>query len=165
MPKKHENTRTLQLNGFLPYRLSVTSNLVSDLIASTYHALFGLSIPEWRLVTILAEQSSISQFGLCAAAHMDKVTISRAAIRLVERGLVCRSPNPGDKRSHLLTLTPAGRVLYDQVVPKALMMEDALISGFSQSEVAQLMDLLWRLHGAAERLIDPGASTPGMVSS
>ena len=40
---------------FLPYRLSIASNVVSDAIATTYHALFGLRIPEWRLVAVIAE--------------------------------------------------------------------------------------------------------------
>ena len=35
----------LKLDGFIPYRLSFTSNLVSDSIAATYEALFGINIP------------------------------------------------------------------------------------------------------------------------
>ncbi len=45
----------LRLDAFVPFRLSYTSNLVSDRIAKTYEALFGLSIPEWRLVAVIAE--------------------------------------------------------------------------------------------------------------
>ena len=45
----------LVLDDFIPYRLSVTSNLVSDGIARTYEALFGLTIAEWRLVAVIAE--------------------------------------------------------------------------------------------------------------
>ena len=44
----------LRLDAFLPYRLSFTSNLVSDTIARTYAALFDLSIPEWRVVAVVA---------------------------------------------------------------------------------------------------------------
>lgn len=46
---------TLKLDQFLPYRLSIVSNRVSSAVASTYQALFGLKIPEWRLVAIIAE--------------------------------------------------------------------------------------------------------------
>ena len=155
MPETRRMHRALRLDGFLPYRLSVTSNAVSDVIANAYHALFGLSIPEWRIVAILAERDRISQFDLCAVAHMDKVTVSRAAIKLVERGLVQRAPNLDDKRSHLLSLTPDGRALYEQVVPKALAVEDALIANFSSKEVKQLMNLLARLHRSANLLAEP----------
>jgi hypothetical protein len=42
----------LQLDSFLPYRLSVRSNTVSTAIAGAYHERFGLSIPEWRVLCI-----------------------------------------------------------------------------------------------------------------
>jgi DNA-binding MarR family transcriptional regulator len=147
--------RVLKLDAFVPYRLSIASNTVSDVIAGSYRALFGLNVPEWRLVTVLAERGSISQFGLGAATRMDKVTVSRAAIGLVERGLVRRSPNPEDKRSHLLELTAEGRALYDQVAPKALALEDAILAEFSHDEVATLLGMLQRLQAAAGRLADP----------
>jgi DNA-binding MarR family transcriptional regulator len=146
--------RTLRLDAFVPYRLSITSNAVSDVIASAYRALFGLNVPEWRLITVLAERGSITQFDLGSATRMDKVTVSRAAIALVDRGLVKRSPNPEDKRSHLLALTRDGRALYDQVAPKALALEDTLLSGFEADEVAILLGMLQRLHDAAADLAD-----------
>jgi DNA-binding MarR family transcriptional regulator len=144
-------TRTLRLDDFVPYRLSITSNMVSDVIASAYRSLFGLNVPEWRLVTVLAEHGSISQFGLCGATRMDKVTVSRAAIALVERGLVKRAPNADDKRSHLLSLTTAGRALYEQVAPKALALEDTIFADFSREEIETLVAMLHRLEVAAIR--------------
>lgn len=143
-------SRTLRLDGFVPYRLSITSNAVSELIASAYRSLFGLNIPEWRLITVLAERGSASQLQLGAATRMDKVTVSRAAIGLFERGLVRRSPNADDKRSHLLSLTTDGRALYDQVAPKALALEDTVLAGFSREEVDLLLGMLQRLEAAAE---------------
>ncbi|WP_308223002.1 MarR family winged helix-turn-helix transcriptional regulator [Sphingomonas sp. J344] len=88
-------TATLKLDAFLPYRLSVASNRVSGTIAGAYQARFGLRIPEWRLVTVLAEFGSMSQQALCGRTQMDKVTVSRAAISLHERGLVTRTPQSG----------------------------------------------------------------------
>ena len=154
--------RVLRLDAFVPYRLSIASNAVSDVIASAYRALFGLNIAEWRLVTILAEHDSISQFGLGAATRMDKVTVSRAAIGLVERGLVKRSPNRDDKRSHLLSLTPEGRALYEQVAPKALALEDAVLADFKREEVDLLMAMLQRLQEAAVRLADADPQADGI---
>lgn len=147
-------TRDLRLGDFLPYRLSIASNTVSDVIATTYRALFGLTIPEWRLITVLAENEGLSQFGLGAATLMDKVTVSRAAVSLVDRGLVRRSPNLDDKRSHLLWLTLEGRNLYEQVAPKALAFEDAILSDFKAGEIAQLKSMLLRLQDAALRLAE-----------
>lgn len=147
-----KKARTLRLDSFVPYRLSIASNTVSDVIASAYRSLFGLNIPEWRLVTLLAEHDGMTQQDLGEATRMDKVTVSRAAAGLVERGLVTRAPNPEDKRSHLLHLTPDGWSLYGQVAPKALALEDAVLAGFDKAEVAQLVSMLERLQAAALRL-------------
>lgn len=145
-------TETLKLDDFLPYRLSIASNLVSDAVAGTYRALFGLRISEWRLIAVLAESEGLSQQGLGARTQMDKVTVSRAAIALVDRGLVGRAPNPGDQRSHVLTLTPAGRALYAEVAPKALEIERRLFGAFDASELAQFRSMLARIEAAVGRL-------------
>lgn len=149
-----KKARTLKLDTFVPYRLSIASNTVSDVIASTYRSLFGLNIPEWRLVTVLAEHEGITQQDLGEATRMDKVTVSRAAMSLVKRELAHRAPNHDDKRSHLLSLTKQGRALYAQVAPKALALEDAVLADFDHAEVVQLIAMLERLEAAALRLAE-----------
>lgn len=144
--------RGLRLDRFVPYRLSVASNAVSDVIAGAYRSLFGLSIPEWRLITVLAERQRISQFELGAATRMDKLTVSRAAIALVDRDLVERAANLKDKRSNLLSLTDSGRQLYAQVAPKALALEKTLLAGFAPDEVERLTEMLARLEIAAAEM-------------
>ena len=140
---------TLKLDTFLPYRLSVVSNRVSDAIATAYVRLFALKIPEWRLIAVIAEGEGITQQALGVATRMDKVTVSRAAQALVERGLVSRQPNAGDKRSHLLSLTATGRALYDQVAPKAIELEAAVFEQLDPNERKALSAMLDRIEEAA----------------
>ncbi|MDG5487110.1 MarR family transcriptional regulator [Sphingomonas sp. BGYR3] len=142
----------LSLDQFLPYRLSIASNRVSGAIATAYQALFGLKIPEWRLVAVLAEEGAASQQALGVRTRMDKMTVSRAALTLVERGLVTRTANPADQRSQLLSLSASGRQLYDEIAPKALAMEAELMAGFSDAERERLTGYLVRLEQAAERI-------------
>lgn len=142
-------TTTLQLDRFLPFRLSITSNLVSDRIARAYQSLFGLSIPEWRLIAVIAEADGITQQAIGERTRMDKVTVSRAAIALVERGLLARAPNPGDKRSHHLSLTDEGRDLYASVAPKALELESKIFARFTRAELDRFVAMLRRIDTAA----------------
>ncbi|GAA0679508.1 DNA-binding MarR family transcriptional regulator [Sphingomonas insulae] len=137
--------KRLSLDDFIPYRLSITSNLVSDSIARAYESLFGLTIPEWRLVAVIAETGGITQQAIGAKTLMDKVTVSRAAIALVDRGLLARQANPEDRRSHLLELTDAGRDLYAAVAPKALDLESRIFAAFDPADVTQFMDMLRRI--------------------
>jgi len=134
--------KRLILDHFIPYRLSVTSNLVSDVIASAYEALFGLTIPEWRVIAVVAENDGITQQGICTATRMDKVTVSRATIALVDRGLVARAPNSADRRSRLLALTRAGQALYADVAPKALEFEHRIFATFAPEEIDRFMSML-----------------------
>ena len=138
-------SKLLQLDDFLPFRLSYTSNLVSERIARSYEALFGLKIPEWRLIAVIAEGRGTTQQDIGARTRMDKVTVSRAAVALFERGLITRAPNPADGRSHLLTLTPAGHTLYAQIAPKALELEAAIFGQFCVEELVALKDMLRRV--------------------
>lgn len=147
-------SRRLILEDFLPFRLSFTSNLVSDAVADAYKALFGLSIPEWRLVTLIAERQGITQQEIGALSRMDKVTVSRAAIALAQRGLIERQPNPADKRSQLLALTEAGQDLYKAVAPKALEMERTIFGRFTQAELEGFTAMLRRIDAA---LLEAGA--------
>ena len=146
----------LRLGRFLPYRLSFTSNLVSEMIASRYGALFGLTIPEWRLIAVIAEQGAISQQAICQITRMDKVSVSRAAIALAERELVTRSPNPDDKRSHLLGLSPIGRDLYENIAPRAMAMESRIFACLTPDERASLGALLDRVDAHATAMLGSG---------
>ncbi|MBY0581627.1 MAG: MarR family transcriptional regulator [Sphingomonas sp.] len=142
----------LRLDTFLPYRLSIASNRVSAAVATAYQALFGLKIPEWRLIAVIAEGQAMTQQALGVKTQMDKVMVSRAAIALVDRGLITRQPNPDDQRSHLLSLTIAGRALYDSVAPKALELEARVFAGFSAKEIEQFTTMLGQIEAAAADL-------------
>jgi DNA-binding MarR family transcriptional regulator len=142
----------LRLDEFLPYQLSVASNAVSSAIARTYEVLFGLRVPEWRLVAVLAEQEGVTQQALVARTEMDKMTVSRAAQALVSRGLVTRVPHGRDKRSHALALSDEGRALYAQIAPKALELEQTLLKELGAREVAQLKSTLAKLKSASHAL-------------
>ena len=149
---------SLQLDAYLPYRLSVASNAVSGLIARAYEDRFGLSVPQWRLVCVLAEDGGRTQRGIVARTGMDKVTVSRAARGLTARRLIGRTANKADGRSHVLALTAEGRALHAQIAPLALAYEAALIAGLAPGEVAQMKRLLMRLQAAADALA--GGQTP-----
>lgn len=139
----------LTLDRFIPYRLSVASNAVSARIAQSYRKRFGLKVPEWRLIAILAERESMTPQEIGQAGELDKITVSRAAAALIERGLVLQRRNPGDGRSHFLSLSAEGRSLYTEIAPAALAMEESLLQGFSAEEKSMLDALLRRMEAAA----------------
>src|SRR5258708_10943300 len=83
----------LRLDGYLPYRLSVASNAVSRLIARAYEDRFGLTIPQWRLIAVLAEDGPLTQQAIGARTVLDKVTVSRTTQGMVKRRRDHRAPH------------------------------------------------------------------------
>jgi DNA-binding MarR family transcriptional regulator len=142
--------RTLRLQEYLPYRLSVAANAVSRLIARAYEERFGLKIAQWRLIAVLADEGALTQQALCGRTVMDKVTVMRAAQGLVRRGLVRRLANNADGRSHRLALTRSGERMYRDIVPLALEHEARLLRGLGWQDIAQLDRLLRQLEQAAQ---------------
>jgi len=135
----------LDLEHFLPYRLSVLSNTVSSALAGAYARRFGLTIPQWRVVAVLARSPGLSAAGVAERTAMDKVAVSRAVTGLARSGRVRRVLAAKDRRRSVLTLTARGRAVYQQIVPLALAYERRLLSELSPAEQAQFDRLLARL--------------------
>ena len=134
-----------RLSEFLPYRLSVTSNAVSQRIAQEYRNRWGLSVPEWRVMAVLGDSGAHTQRELTTMTIMDKVAVNRACKVLEDRGLAVRKPNAQDGRSHLLQLTPGGAAMHGQIMPLALEMERRLFTNFTDEEIEGFRSLLGRL--------------------
>jgi DNA-binding MarR family transcriptional regulator len=142
----------LTLDTYLPYRLSVASNKVSALIAKAYEARFGLTIPQWRILAILSEGQALSQKSLIERTAMDKVTISRAVAKLVERGLIAKGNAGQDRRVDDLSLTNEGLGIVAEVAPLALTFEASLIDVIGKDQASHLSDMLRALEAQAEHL-------------
>lgn len=102
---------TFDLDGFLPYRLSVAAAQISRRFAALYEAEAGLSIPEWRVLAHLDRSGSVSVRDIHLRVHLDKSVVSRAASRLEVAGLLRKSEHDRDRRLIALELTPQGQAL------------------------------------------------------
>lgn len=147
MPSERAATAKQQLNldTFLPYRLSVLTNRVSDAIARQYSERFDLSIPEWRIIAVLGQTPNLSARDVARRTAMDKVQVSRAVTSLVAARRVARSEDSNDARINRLSLTAKGRAIYDEVAPLALHLESLLLSSLSAQERNTLENLMHKL--------------------
>jgi DNA-binding MarR family transcriptional regulator len=149
---KRHDMPTLSLAAFLPYRLSVLTNLVSNAIADVYAARFDLTLAEWRVIAVLGRDAAMTARQIVDITAMDKVTISRAAARLVKMKRLKSLADKNDARRQILALTNQGHKIYDEIVPLALSLEQKLITHLSGADQAQLDLLLHKLTDAAREL-------------
>lgn len=140
----------LRLADFLPYRLSIASNAVSNRIADLYRSEFDLTIPQWRIMAVLGDAGGLTQRELTAATLMDKVAVNRACKILEERGLIARQPNASDGRSHHLGLTAQGKAMHDRIMPLAREVERELFAPLSPGERETFEALLEKIRARAE---------------
>ena len=143
--KPDETPAALELERFLPYRLSVLSNRISGAIAGEYSQRFALGVTEWRVMAVLARFDGMSAREVAERTAMDKVAVSRALASLVESGRVTRAVHGEDKRRSVLNLTEAGWQLHDQIAPMARAREREVLARLDGEERAWLTRILDKL--------------------
>ena len=137
---------SFDLDGFLPYRLSVAASRISRRFAALYAAEAGLSIPEWRVLAHLDRSGAVSVRDITARVYLDKSIVSRAAARLEETGLLRKSGHDTDRRLVTLELTPEGRALMRRL--------GRIASAFQAELITELGPEADALDRALTRLID-----------
>ncbi|GGO65130.1 MarR family winged helix-turn-helix transcriptional regulator [Bowmanella pacifica] len=128
----------LLLQRFLPYRLTTLSNKISQALAAQYSQRFDLSIPEWRILAVLGEGMPLSAAEIVQRTAMDKVAVSRAVKKLLDKQRLEKNQDSSDNRRFALSLSESGQALYEEVVPIALEYERRLIAELSHDEIENM---------------------------
>jgi DNA-binding MarR family transcriptional regulator len=89
----------------------------------------GLTNNQFSLLMSLNRPKPPSMAPVAALLAMDRTTLTAALKLLEKRGLVHVAPDPVDRRSRLLSLTPAGRKVLASAVPIWQREHEALEAG------------------------------------
>ena len=146
----------MDLQRFLPYRIALLSESVSQCIAQVYRERFGLTRDEWRVLAALADAGTVKTGDVIQSTTLEKMQVSRAVTRLQGEGLLERVPDPEDGRGWLLRLKPAGRALFQKIAPMVQAREALLLEALEPAERAVLERAIDRLIEQARRLSRQG---------
>jgi DNA-binding MarR family transcriptional regulator len=102
------------ISALISYRLSRISNSLSRSAGLAYRRSVDVSLGEWRTLSLLGENGSLTLNRLARRAALDKAQMSRVVKGLVDRGLVERTQGVG--RSTVLTLSAEGEEAYLQLI-------------------------------------------------
>lgn len=105
----------------------------------------GVTRPQWRVLSVLRRSEGINQGGLAELLEVEPITVCRMVDRLQEAELVERRPDPVDRRSWLLFLTPKAQDLLGLLRPLAEEMLDEALEGVSENDRAILVNSLDRM--------------------
>ena len=142
------------LARFIPYRLAVLADTISQTIASVYVDQFDLSRHEWRILAWLGNHPSMAAKDVGRNAGLDKMQLSRALAGLEDKKLVAAERDEHDRRGNVLRLTQQGRATYDRIAPLALAREEYLLSALTAAEAAALDTIMAKLLKQAAALND-----------
>lgn len=148
--------QALELENFLPYRLSILAQIVSESLHDLYAGPFDLSVTQWRVMAALGRFAPLTASELVQRIVMDKVAVSRAVSALMERGLVERATDRSDRRRASLRLSSRGRALHARIVPIALAYERRLYTALAEDEKRGFDALTERLLVHAKALREGG---------
>jgi DNA-binding MarR family transcriptional regulator len=100
------------------------------LMAAEQPVLRAHDLTMWGYVVLLAlgDRPRRTQAALAREIGADKTRIIEDLDDLQDRGLIERRPDPGDRRAHLLSLTPAGRRIRDLAQAAIQRREDRLLA-------------------------------------
>jgi DNA-binding MarR family transcriptional regulator len=140
--------RRFELGRFLPFRVVALGQAMGQSLAREYADEFGLSIPEWRVLALIGQHEAVTAARVVQDTPMDKATVSRAAARLIEKGLVEKIPHAADKRAAVLSLSDEGADIFSRVSHRALDYEARLLETLSPQDRMELDRLLTLLSEA-----------------
>ena len=143
------------IRDLLSYRLHVVANLLSRGAELRYRREFGVSLWEWRTVALLGGAAGAHSLNdLARAAGIDKSQMSRVVSGLAARRLVLRAIDAEDGRGVKLTLTRAGRALYQGLMRAAAERNDAFRDCLTAKERAAFDAALGKLAARARAFIE-----------
>nr|WP_203599439.1 MarR family transcriptional regulator [Streptomyces sp. SID10853] len=100
------------------------------------------------VLSLLGQHGEMRMSRLAELLAVDMSVTSRHVAHVAERGWIERSPDPADKRSRILRLTPAGNDLLGVLAERHIESLARTLSDWSDDEVGQLNVLLERLRAS-----------------
>ena len=131
-----------QLIGFQLLTLSNRIGLKAEK-QSRLHV--GLSLPEYRVLTLVCSQSKVSVTCVCSLLTIDKAWVSRTLTKLMRRELVSVNKDSSDARRTVYTPTAAGLDACQRLIALAQQRQTELFKGFSEQEKTQLVGMIERM--------------------
>jgi MarR family transcriptional regulator for hemolysin len=107
----------------------------------------GLTLPQCRALTRLAQREGISQSHLSELADIEPMTLVRILDRMESDGWVERRSDPADRRARRLYLKPKSKPLLEQIWRLSDMTREEAFAGFSRSDAERFISLLEKVGG------------------
>jgi DNA-binding MarR family transcriptional regulator len=115
----------------------------------------GLSLPKWRIMSVINRLSGCTMNELAEYTTIDRTTLTRTADQLTDARLVTRCGHPNDRRIVRLEMTEAGKAAFEQALVEMRRFNQVALEGVADEDQAHLRDtlraVLANITGSTER--------------
>jgi DNA-binding MarR family transcriptional regulator len=133
------------IDEMIGHRLARLASAIEQLVEQEARRAAELTLPEYRVMTVLLAQGALGVAGLQSVMQIDKAWISRTLSRLADKGLVDSAADDADARRTSYRLTAQGRRTATSLMKRATKREEQILSGIEGKDRAKLVGLLDRL--------------------
>ena len=102
----------------------------------------GVGSTQWAVLYELTTSGPTSQRDLGRALHIERASLSGIVATLIRKGLIEQTPSASDQRQRLVTLTNAGRVLWDALPDPFAEVRAIALAGVAADDVATAVRVL-----------------------
>ena len=132
-------------------RLLTCSTMIEQHVRTGLRQKFETTLPRFDILAQLDRAEGDMTMGqLSSQLMVSNGNITGLVDRLVSEGLVSRKPAPGDRRTHLVSLTDQGRETFHEMVPEHESWVADVMSGLDRDEMNDLLNLLGRLKSSVK---------------
>lgn len=140
------------IQDLLLFRLSRILSIGGSMVTRICEGQFGITRREWAVVALVGQADATSWSRLVEQSEIDEPPLSRAISSLVAKGLV--SKRRVASQGVWVSLTDAGRALFDELFPLTRSINLRLLEGLGADELHQLSLALDSIHQRAVALAE-----------
>jgi DNA-binding MarR family transcriptional regulator len=141
------------VTDLLTYRLLRLSNTLGLYSNRRYRKQFNVTLPEWRVLSIVALHGTTTARDISRALATDKAWVGLSVDKLERHGLVQRTSDKLDMRRTLVSLTKQGKDVHDAIMANARRRQRRLLGALPAGTAETLVVCLDRLQAEADRML------------
>jgi DNA-binding MarR family transcriptional regulator len=109
--------------------------LASRMVMESVLRPFDLGPTQWYVLHQLATEGVTPQRDLVRMLQIERATLTGVVAALVRKGLVVQTPDDTDQRQKVLTITPAGSALWQDLPDPIALILEAAFDGVPEQDV------------------------------
>ncbi|AVX03566.1 MarR family winged helix-turn-helix transcriptional regulator [Maritalea myrionectae] len=145
--------------------LSVAAQRLARLLRGQISMLLAangdLGLVEWRICLCISQSEKPSQKELVDFAGIEQAQVSRALMKLEQKGIIESKQSARDRRVRIFALSEKGQAYFDRVQPVIEGYHQQIDAVLSETEKAQFLDMVERVAKAAQLASNDEAQQAG----